>query len=447
MAELRNAGLGSKDHKTPAAAWWMLFVLFLLFSLSYVDRFIITMLVVPIKADLGLSDVQIGILLGPAFAVFFAIFGIPLGWAADRYPRRWVIYIGATIWSLAAMASGLARSFVGLFMARVVIGAGEASLSPAAFNLMADVFPKSRLTLALSIYQSGVKIGSVVAFTVGGLLIALTNDWGIISLPVLGAVQPWQMVLLLTGAPGVLVALLVFTFAEPAAKAPSEKVQSGGIMAFYKAERTLMLCMLFGFSLVMVCVFSLASWVPTYMTREFGWTPVQYGPVLSVIGIAAAGSMVLKGWIVDWLHVRLGIRDIHLRFYTWLLLVSVPLGTVAFFVSSPLLFLILYGAVQVIAVQFIVFLVATLQIVVPGEARGRTTGVFLAVFNLIGLGIGPLVTAFITDYVFKDEAMLGMSLAITSLISLGGGWILLRIALGALGGALDRADDRKAVSV
>lgn len=186
--------------RVPAASWWMLFVLFVLYVNSFIDRLVLTMLVSPIKADLQLSDVQVSILMGPAFAIFYALFGLPLGWAADRYPRRWVIYLGVSIWSMAAAAGGLAQSFVPLLLSRIGVGAGEASLTPAAYSLMGDNFPRRRLTIAMSIYQSGSQVGTAAAFAIGGLIIGFTTQMDTVVWPLLGVLRPWQLSLILTGA-------------------------------------------------------------------------------------------------------------------------------------------------------------------------------------------------------------------------------------------------------
>ena len=414
--------------KISISAWWMLFVLFLLYGFSYIDRLLIAMIVPGIKHGLRLSDVEIGVILGPAFAIFYAIFGVPLGWAADRYPRRWVIFLGVNLWSIATAAGGFAQSFWLLFGSRVGVGVGEASLSPAAFNLLADGFPKKRLTLAISIYQTGIKVGGAVAYSLGAVIIAFVTSMGAVTIPGIGVFEPWQTVLILAGVPGLLLAPLVFTFSEPVRRdARVRPGDSASAWAFFWSARKPLLLMAFGFAMVMMAQYSMLSWVPAYMTRQFGWKPEGYGPELSMIGILAAASMIVKAWIVDWLYAR-GMRDAHLRFYTWILAVSIPISAVCFFISGGKSFLILYAIVQVIAVQFVVYMAATLQIILPVDLRGRISGAFLALVNVVG-AMGPFITGMITDYLFKDEGKLGMSIGITVIISFTMSFILLRTAL------------------
>lgn len=425
-------------EKTSLGAWWMLAVLLLFYILSFMDRYILTMLVDPIKADLGLTDVEMSFVLGPAFAVCYGIFGIPLGWASDRYPRRWVIFLGVSFWSLATATTGFAKTFGLLFLTRVGVGIGEASLSPAAFSLMADRFPRHRLTLAMSIYQTGVKIGSAAAFTIGAFAIAFADSIGPYSVAPLGELMPWQMVMILIGAPGIIVSLLAFTFTEPARK--TRRTESADtVTAFVKAHFKLLSLMMVGFCLVSICAYSQASWVPTYFSREYGWKPTQYGPAISIVNLAAASSMVLKGWIVDWLYSR-GMRDAHLRFYTWLLIGATPVGTLAFQVDSPILSLLMYGVLQVVAIQYIVYMAATIQIIVPAHMRARVTGAFLAALTIVGMGLGPTIVALLTDHAFGDEQMLGWSLTVTTGATLPLAWLLLRGALGPVRSAIAETD-------
>ncbi|QKS00269.1 MFS transporter [Sphingomonas sp. CL5.1] len=422
-------------------AWWMLAVLLLLYTLSFVDRIVISMLVDPIKATLGLSDVQMGLIIGPAFGVAYCIFGYVFGLAADRTSRRKVIFGGVTLWSLSAGLSGLAASFAGLLAFRVGVGAGEAALTPAAYSLLTDRFPRRRLTTAMAIYQMGAKLGAALAFAIGGVSIAFAATIQHTHWPVVGNMEPWQIALALTGLPGVLLALLIFTFREPLRGASiNASADRPPLIPFLRSEARALVPMAVGFASISITMYSLTSWAPTYMSRQFGWHPAQYGPALSVISLFGAGSMIVKGMIVDWLYGR-GMRDAHLRFFTWLLAAAIPVGAVAFFLTDPWWFLIAYGIMQVVALQFVVFMGATLQLFVPPTLRGQVTGLFLGFFTFLGLGAGPTFTAFLTDYVFQDETKLGMSLATTTCLTIPLAWICLRYALAPVRAVLARQGD------
>lgn len=439
MVEPSVSSASRQDDRVAAGAWWMLAVLLTLYTLSFVDRIVISMLVDPIKKTLGLSDVEMGLIIGPAFGVAYCIFGYVFGLAADRLSRRKVVYGGVTLWSLSAGLSGLASSFIGLLGFRIGVGAGEAALTPAAYSLITDRFPRRRLTTAMAIYQMGAKLGASVAFAVGGISIAFAATLQHQHWPIVGAMEPWQIALALTGLPGTVLALLVFTFREPAREAPTskEKADRAPLLQFLRTERRALVPMAVGFASIAITMYSLTSWTPTYMSRQFDWHPAQYGPALSVISLLGAGSMIVKGMIVDWLYGR-GIRDAHLRFFTWLLAATIPLGAVAFFIRDPWLFLVVYAIIQVIALQFVVFMGATLQLFVPPELRGQVTGLFLGFFTLLGLGAGPTFTALLTDYLFRDEAKLGYSLAVTTCLTVPLAWLCLRAALTPVNAAFDR---------
>ncbi len=417
----------------------MLAVLLLLYTLSFIDRIVISMLVDPIKAMLGLSDVEMGMIIGPAFGVAYCIFGYVFGLAADRTSRRTVIFGGVTLWSLSAGLSGLAGSVAGLLLFRVGVGAGEAALTPAAYSMLTDRFPRRRLTTAMAIYQMGSKLGTAAAFAVGGISIALATTLQHSNWPMLGSLEPWQIALGITGLPGVVLGLLVFTFREPLrnASANPEAGDRPSLLPFLRGESHALLPMAIGFASIATTMYSLTSWAPTYMIRQFGWQPVQYGSALSLISLLGAGSMIVKGMIVDWLYGR-GMHDAHLRFFTWLLAGTIPIGAVAFLLTDPWWFLIALGIMQVVALQFVVFMAATLQLFVPPALRGQITGLFLGVFTFLGLGAGPTFTAFLTDYVFRDEAKLGLSLATTTCITMPLAWISLRMALPPVNAALAR---------
>ncbi|MFN3856837.1 MAG: MFS transporter [Caulobacter sp.] len=412
-------------------AWWVLAILFSLYLVSFIDRHVITMMVPDIKASLGLSDFQMGIILGPAFAIFYSIFGLPLGWVADNYPRRWVIFIGAVLFGLATAASALAGTFAALFVARMLVGIGEASLSPAAYSLMADKFPRNLFATASAVYNTAAKLGTASAYTVGGVALGLAAG-GAVVVPMFGELEAWRLVFLISGIPAVLLAFLLFTFKEPARTHVAEAgAPSQNIVGFLKAEKGLLIPMLLGFSLMATCSFALSAWAPTFVARRFEWTPLQYGPILGAVSMAAALTLVFKGALVDWLYTR-GGKDAHIRFYTWLLAGCIPIAAITFWLPSPVWFLICYGVVQVVALPTIVFMSAAIQLIVPGNLRGQIVAVFLFCLTVIGGSIGPMAVAFLTDFVFRDDAKIGYSLATLVCVAMPIAWILLRLSLKPL---------------
>ena len=422
-------------------AWWMVAVLFLLYVFSWVDRLVVSMLVKPMKLHLALSDVQVSMVTATSFAVAYAVFGLPLGWAADRWSRRAIICIGTLFWACATMACGLAASFGQLLLARVLVGAGEAALLPAAYSLIADGFPPRLLTRATSTFQMAGKVGSATAFGLGGLVIAYATARGGAELAFHGHVRPWQLVVMMVGAPGLVLALLAFTFPEPGRRKAGQKVEEpDALRVFLRGNWRLLGLMLVGTSALAVCGYSMTTWVPAYIERRFGWTPVQYGPALSAMNIVSALSLVANGWIVDRLFAK-GMRDAHLRFYSWLIVALLPAVGYMFFAGNVWGFLACYCVAQFITVPFMVYVSTVMALIAPPSARARLLAFFLFVFTLIGQGAGPALVASLTDYVFRDEGKLGYSLAVV--VGLGAILALacFRLALRPLSTAISARED------
>src|SRR5690606_38804865 len=274
----------------------------------------------PIKAHLGSSDFKMSLILGPAFAILYVICGVPLGLAADPFDRRRVIFVGVVSGSLATVSSGLANTFVGLLFARVASGIGGASLVPAAYSLLGARFPKARLAAAMAIFSMGQKGGMAASFTLAALAIA-----GAAYLhgrfPMTTAFEPWQLAFLMLGGPGLLLAFLIFSFREPPrqgerrAKAATEL----RLTTYLRENRRHTVPLAVAIAAVAICSNGLSAWAPAYIGRHFGWRPIQFGPVISLISLLSAIAVVAKGGIMDKLYAR-GIKDAHLRFYSWLLM-------------------------------------------------------------------------------------------------------------------------------
>ena len=419
--------------------WWMVLVLLFIYMISILDRLVINMLVVPIQADMGFSDVQMSLLLGPAFALCNGLFGLPLGWAADRYSRRWVVFGGLVFWSLSTMAAGLTRSFTSLFGARMGVGIGEAALMPAAYSLIADKFPVKRMTTAMSIFGMGPKLGSAFAFAVGSAVIGYTSTVGNVSVPVFGDLNGWRLALLLIGAPGLLVAVLCFSFREPLRKGMQRSHSNTGSLAdtasnkqtlkeYVKENKKLILFILLGFSFTTMAVAGLLAWMPTYITRKFGMGPKEYGPILSVVYFLGAFSMIVKGVVIDWMYNK-GYKDAHIRFYSMILVLTLPAAIIAFTTSQFSVFVVSYAIVDIILLNSIFYVSSTIQLMVPTHLRGQMTGLVILVVGTVSPTLAPTLVASLTDYVFQDKAALGYSMLSVALVSVVLAIICLRTAL------------------
>lgn len=408
------------DHIEP---WWMVLVLLMFYVMSILDRLVLNMLVVPIQQEMGLSDMQISLIIGPAFAVAHGLFAYPLGWACDRFSRRKVLFGGFVIWSLATVSAGLSKTFGMLFVSRVSVGAAEASLMPAAYSMIADRVPRHRMTTAMSIFGMGPKLGNAFAFGVGGWVIAYTASVGSMSFPLIGEMSPWRSALILLGAPGVLLALLVFSFSEPLRRGASDvsirtqrAVAHLGQISFkdYVTQRKLLYALLLlGFSCTTMAALASLSWVPTYITRHFGLSPKDYAPALSVVYAVGALTMILKGLFIDWMMKR-GYKDAHIRFYSFILILALPAIGIAFTTDDFKVFVLAYAVLDIILLNSVFYVSATIQLMSPTHLRGRVMGMFILVVGTVAPTLSPPLVAALTQYVFKDPALLGYSLICVS---------------------------------
>lgn len=393
--------------------WPAVIVLLVLCTVSFLDRQVISLMVDPIRRDLGISDFEISLLQGFAFGLFYAVFGLPIGWLVDRASRRWVIYGGVTVWSLAAAACGLAQNWLQLFAARLGVGAGEAALSPAAYSLIADMFPARRLAIAIAVFATGATIGTAAAVAIGGWIIAALGDAQFVHLPLLGDVRPWQAVFIVTGAPGVALALLAFAMKEPSRRGATPQTDKAGfpeLVAFLRSRWRLFGCHFVGFGCLSMIGYGIGAWTPSYLIRHFGWSPGDVGGAMALVLLAGAipGGLI-SGFAVDRMFAG-GRTDAHLRYFMWAMLIPLTIGVGAFFVEDAFVFLALMTVVQFV-LPFSGAASAALQIVTPNRLRGQVSSVYLFVFNMMGLGLGASLVAVFTDFVFRDPAAVGYAIA------------------------------------
>jgi MFS family permease len=393
--------------------WWTLAVLVGLSAVSYIDRQIISLMVGPIRADLNVSDFQISLLQGIAFALFFATFGLPLGWLVDRTQRRLVIFGGVVVWSLATAASGLATSFGHLFLARLMVGAGEAALAPAAYSMIADLFPKRRLAFALSIFNIGGATGSALAVFLGGMLITGLSQVSI-ALPGGEPLATWQIAFLSVGLPGLLFAFMIFLVREPTrsqTKSQTTAADMAELWAFVRTRWDFLAFHFVGFGCMSALGYAAMNWLPVYLMRRFGVPVAEAGALVGVIIVCSIPGGLLASALVDRLFAR-GRSDAHLFLYVFIALALAILGPLAFFADGLPTFVALMAGVMFLAAAPGTA-TAAIQITTPPRLRGRVSAMYLFIYQMVGLGLGPSVVAAFTDYVFKDDALVGYSMAAT----------------------------------
>ena len=290
-----------------AYAWYVVIVLMSCYTLSFVNRQILTLLFAPIKHDLAISDTLVGLLQGFAFAIFYTVFGVPIGRIADTSNRRNLIAAGIFLWSIMTCLCAAAGSFWSLFFMRIGVGIGEASLSPAAFSLITDYIPKKRLARAISVYQMGIFIGTGIALIVGGSVVDATLRLKTVAVPILGVIASWRLSFIAVGLPGFLFVLWLYTIKEPARRgalraadgnAPKlslSQVYAQGLMRWQS---------IVGISLAMIvqslCSYAFSSWGPAFFQRVHGWSAGQTGRSLGFIMlICGCVGMYIGGTLSD----------------------------------------------------------------------------------------------------------------------------------------------------
>jgi MFS family permease len=400
-------------------AWYAVGVLFIAVIFSFVDRIILSLLVDPIKADLGLDDTDFAFLLGVAFAVFFALFGLPIGRWADRYSRRAIIGIGIFLWSVMTVACGLAGNFWELFLARVGVAVGEAALAPAAFSMISDLFPREKLGRALGVYQAGAFIGAGAALLVGGIVIGMISARGQQVLPLVGAVEPWQVVFFVVGLPGLLVSLLMATVPEPVRRgpAPATDMTVAAVLRFGLQRWRVYGLHFAGFALLAVPITTTLTWAPVYFGRVLGLAPAQVGLTLglTVLLLSPAG-VYTGGWIADALQKR-GYRDAMHRVGLTACTLLLPLCLFATTGSDRAVAVALFVPLTFCASLSLACAPAALQVVTPGPMRAQVSAAWMLFLNVITAIVGPTSVGVIADQVFGDRLAVGQALALVNCAS------------------------------
>jgi len=413
------------DWPRPAVGWYAVTVLTIAYVLSFIDRSILTLLVGPIRADLGISDTQISLLHGLAFAIFYTTLGIPIALLADRLNRRNIIAIGIVVWSVATAMCGLARSFWQLFAARVSVGVGEAALSPAAYSMIADLFPPQRLGRALAVYTVGAFAGAGLAYLIGGAVVGAVSGASSVMVPVLGEVRSWQLVFFIVGWPGLLVALWMLTVREPVRRHVRQAGTETSIPAalrdclrHMRAHWQTYSAHLLGFALLGLVFNATIAWMPSYLIRIFALAPGQAGFWVGIALLVFGTLGVLTGgWLTDRWNAA-GHTDAAMRVGLTCAVCTVPFALSATLVPSlPTSIALFAGLVFFTSMPFGAAAVA-IQIVTPPLMRATASSMYLCVLNLVGLGLGPTLVALFTDYLFGDDAAVGRSMALTAALVL-----------------------------
>lgn len=395
-------------------------VLMIAYTFSFLDRQILTLMVGPIERSLHIKDTEFALLTGGAFGIFYTLMGLPLGWMADHFDRKWIVSIGVALWSLMTAGCGLAQSFTHLLLARVGVGVGEASLTPAAYSMLSDYFDKSRLPRAMSFFACGIFIGAGLAMVLGGTVVGAVARTPIIHLVALGAIRSWQIVFIVVGLPGLVLAAWLSTLREPVRhdrgstviERKSAREALGELLRFLARYRWMFVSLYVGAALYSMIAFG-DSWYPELFIRTWGWTPRHAGTVIGAATITTGPvGMLFAGWYSSRLIAR-GKVDACL----WLVGLG-ALGITVPAIALPLSPNPIMASVLLVPFKFFqgfvpVLVPAAICMASPNKFRGQLGALFPFSSGIVGVTFGPILPALVTDYIFRDPHALRYALSLT----------------------------------
>lgn len=412
-------GIARTPERVSRYAWYVVILLMLTQTVSYIDRFLPSLLIQWIKSDLQLTDFQVGLLLGPAFGLFYVFVAVPIGWLADRYSRRAILSIGISLWCAMTAAAAFAKSFIPLFGARMGVGLGEAAVAPCAVSLISDYFPRSRRARALSVYMAGTFIGAGSAYLFGGPLVHEIAQLPPLHIPGFGDLAAWQMSFLFVGLPGFVLAAMMFTIREPVRQdqvTHGLKTDSAGSASLFVAfrfirERWQAFGTLFIGSAAVVTMGSLTFWNIALFERTWGWAVREVGIATGVLFFVGGPVGTIFGiWLTNrWLAA--GRKDATIRALWTGLAIAVPGFALYPMMPSPELAILAQlfaftGQAMAAAAG-----PASLTLIAPGQIKSQATAIYYLFIGVFGQLIGPPPVGLMTD-LFGDPGKLRYAMTI-----------------------------------
>ena len=370
-------------------AWYSVIVLLGAYIFSFIDRQILNLLVAPVRRDLGISDTQMSLLIGFSFALFYSLLGLPFGRLADSVSRPRLIVAGMLTWSLMTGGCGLVNSYGQLFLLRMGVGIGEATLSPAAYSMISDSFPPAKRAVPFSVYTMANYVGGGFAFLFGGLLLRSFGAREMLHLPWFGLVRPWQALFLLLGVSGILYALVLLTLRDPSRKGARvtgserskirvERLPLPAVWDYFSENRVTLLSLILGTALVALAAYGSAAWAITFLVRNHRMAASEAGILFGGAQIlSGATGMLTAGKLVSWLMKR-GHRDSYVR--------VAALACACWFVPGILFPLLSNTKAAVVMIYVATFFLCMPTCLIPAAVlesmpnamRGQVTAVYLA---------------------------------------------------------------------
>jgi MFS family permease len=421
--QVGEAAEGGQGGRNPAQAWpsrpaaiAALTVIILATMLNFFDAQVFGMMAQRIKVDFHLSDEQLGFLIGPANVVFYVLIGIPMARLVDIYPRKIVLACGIALIGGITMLGGLAQNFRQLFSSRMLVGAGGSAHAPGSYSMLADYFPPARLPRAIGFLQLGFIGGNALGIFLGGQLIAAAAAWPVVHWFGL-TVHGWQRILMLVGAPGLVISVLLLLIKEPARRgiaAAGTAMPVGAVMREIMARRSIYLPLFIGLALSAAQALGLQAWRAPFLIRTYGWSEARIGRWMGLVFLIASLIGAAFGTVfAEWLSRR--YKDANVRASAILFAVAAPFEIIAPLMPNGQLSLLCVGGALICGLASAVPQNAAIQRITPNAMRGQVTAVYLFMFIVFGALGGQLIGS-VTQRVFHSDADLKKTMVLTAMV-------------------------------
>jgi MFS family permease len=416
----------SRSEKVTGEARLILILLYLGYLLSFADRVIFGMVLKPIKAALDLSDSQLGLLSGVAFALSYAVFSPLAGLVVDRWSRRNLMAMAIAFWSLMTAATGVAGSFITMGLARAGVGAGEAFLHPLSVSLVSDTVALKQRARAFAFYMSAGAVGGMVALLFGGVLIGRLTKIGAVHVPLLGTVEPWEGLFLAASIPGFALAVFImFAMREPprltngygAATPSGTEAPAPTAFAFLRANPLMSWALFGGISLLQMAAYTMTTWKVVFFERVYDWSAAKSGFWLGAVGgpLTIIGCL-LAGRLIGWLRTR-GYADAPFRICLISCVVYAVSSIIGLLAPDPTMSLVFFcGAFFCSYVPSVAGFAAMGEILPPGT-RARLAGLHTLTNGLISNSLGPFLVGFFSDTFFPEAHGIRLAMVCTVVLA------------------------------
>lgn len=406
---------GPNHYHSSSARYYTLGVLTVTYSLNFIDRQLLSILGEPVKLELGLSDTQLGLLTGFAFALFYVAAGIPIARIADRGNRRTIISWSIAIWSAMTAACGMAQQYWQLLLARIGVGVGEAGCSPPAHSMISDIFPLRQRATALSVYSTGINIGILFGFLLGGWL----NEF-----------FGWRVAFMVVGLPGIALAIIVrLTVTEPqrgmseperhAKLANTDSIPLMQVLALLWSRRSFR-HLAAGGALTAFCSYAITNWIAIFVIRTHGMATGELGTWLAMTSVFGAIGTLSSGIIAD----RLGRKDLrwYMRIPAIAALILGPSFGLCIMFDNVYATLISNILPTMVSTVYVGSCIAMVHALVGLKMRAVSSAIFFLILNIIGLGLGPLSVGVLSDWLEPQLGVESLRYSLLIIIPIGALW-------------------------